>query len=88
MQVAFVNAKATHIFSSKNISVYAKFNDRSFNDTLTKGIFSFEQLGPDDLSMSGKQCGPRSDAALWSRSSLTQGLGFIYKIKFCPVLFW
>ena len=46
MWVAFANAKATHIFISKNISVYAMFNDQSFNDTLTNDIVSFEQLGP------------------------------------------
>ena len=46
MWVAFANAKATHIFFSKNISVYANFNDQSFNDTLTNDIVSFEQLGP------------------------------------------
>ena len=41
------NAKATHIFfSSKNISIYAIFNDQSFNDTFTNDIISFEQLGP------------------------------------------
>ena len=34
-------------FFSKNIRVYAIFNDQSFNDTLTNGIVSFEQLGPD-----------------------------------------
>ena len=33
-------------FFSKNISVYAIFNDRSFNDTLINDIISFEQLGP------------------------------------------
>ena len=33
-------------FFSKNISVYAIFNDQSFDDTLTNGIVSFEQLGP------------------------------------------
>ena len=44
--VAFANAKATHIFFSKNISVYAIFNDQSFNDTLTDDIVCFEQLGP------------------------------------------
>ena len=33
-------------FSSKNISLYAIFNDQSFNDTLTNDILSFEQLGP------------------------------------------
>ena len=46
MWVAFANAKATHIFFSKNISVYAIFNDQSFNDTFTKDIVSFEQLDP------------------------------------------
>ena len=45
MWVAFANAKAAHIFSAKNISVYAIFNDQRFNDTLIKGIVSFEQLG-------------------------------------------
>ena len=39
-------ANATHIFSIKNISEYAIFNDQSFNDTLTNDIVSFEQLGP------------------------------------------
>ena len=43
---SFCNAKATHIFFCKNINVYAIFNDQSFNDTLTNGIVSFEQLGP------------------------------------------
>ena len=33
-------------FFSKNISVYAIFNDQSFNDTLTNDIVSFEQLDP------------------------------------------
>ena len=32
-------------FFSKNISVYAIFNDQS-NDMLTNNIISFEQLGP------------------------------------------
>ena len=39
-------AKATHIFFSKNISIYTIFNDQSFDDMLTKDIVSFEQLGP------------------------------------------
>ena len=34
-------------FFSKNISVYAIFNDQSFNDTLTNDIVSCEQQGPD-----------------------------------------
>ena len=33
-------------FFSKYISIYAVFNDQSFNDTLTNNIVSFEQLGP------------------------------------------
>ena len=41
------NAKATHIFSAKILSVYAIFNDQSFNDTLTNDIVSFKQLGPE-----------------------------------------
>ena len=34
-------------FFSKNISVYARFDDQNFNDTLTNDIVSFEQLGPE-----------------------------------------
>ena len=34
-------------FFSKNISIYAIFNDRSFNNTLTNNTVSFEQMGPD-----------------------------------------
>ena len=49
MWVAFANAKATHIFSAKNISIYAIFNDQSFNDMLTNDIISFEQLGSGPL---------------------------------------
>ena len=33
------------------ISVYAIFNDQSFNDTLTNNIVSFEQLGPGTKGM-------------------------------------
>ena len=39
--------KLLTFFFSKNIIVYAIFNDQSFNDTLTNNIVSFEQLGPD-----------------------------------------
>ena len=35
-----------HFLFSKNNSVYAIFNDQSFNDTLSNEIVSFEQLGP------------------------------------------
>ena len=37
--------KLLTFFFSKNISVYAIFNDQSFNDTLTNDIVSFEQPG-------------------------------------------
>ena len=40
-------------FFSKNISIYAIFNDQSFNETLTNDIRSFEQLCPDVLINSG-----------------------------------
>ena len=42
-----MNAKATQFFSTKNISVYALFDDQWFNDTLTNDVVSFEELGPD-----------------------------------------
>ena len=42
MCVAFANAKATHIFFSKNISIYAIFNGQSSNDMLTNNVNSFE----------------------------------------------
>ena len=42
MWVAFANAKGTHIFLAKNISIYAIFNDQSFNNTLANDIVSFE----------------------------------------------
>ena len=43
------NAKATYISFSKNISIYAIFNEQSFNNTSTNDIVSFEQLVPDLL---------------------------------------
>ena len=33
-------------FFSKNISIYAIFDDQNFNDMLTNNIVSFKQLGP------------------------------------------
>ena len=39
------NSKAYSHFFSKNISVYAIFDDQNFNDTLTNDIINFEQLG-------------------------------------------
>ena len=42
---SFCNCKSYSHFFSKNLSVYAIFNDQSFNNTLTNDI-RFEQLGP------------------------------------------
>ena len=36
------------IFFSKNISIYAIFNDQSFNGTFTNDVVSFEQRGQDN----------------------------------------
>ena len=47
MWVNFCKYKSYSHFFSKNISVYAIFNDQSFNDTSTNDIVSFEPLGPD-----------------------------------------
>ena len=44
---SFCKCKSYSHFFSKNINVYAIFNDRSFNHMLTNNIISFEQLGPD-----------------------------------------
>ena len=44
---SFCKCKSYSHFFSKVNSVYAVFNDQSFNDTLTNDIVSFEQLGPD-----------------------------------------
>ena len=41
----FCKCKSYSHFFSKNISIYAIFDDQIFNDTLTN-IVSFEQLGP------------------------------------------
>ena len=41
--------KLLTFFFSKNISIYAIFNDQSFNDKLTNDIVTFEQLGPESL---------------------------------------
>ena len=42
--------KASHFLAKKN-SVYAIFNDQSFNGTLTNDIVGFEQLGPEKTEL-------------------------------------
>ena len=46
---SFCKCKSYSHFFSKNISIYAIFNDQSFNNMLTNNIFSFEQPGPGPL---------------------------------------
>ena len=43
---SFCKCKSYSHFFSKNISVFAIFDDQSFNNTLTNDNVSFEQLGP------------------------------------------
>ena len=42
---SFCTAKATHIFSAKNFSIFA-YLYVNFNESLTNDIVSFKQLGP------------------------------------------
>ena len=55
-------------FFSKNISIYAIFDDQSFNDTLTKDIVSIEHLGPESQRIVEKECAAQnnSDINPWS----------------------
>ena len=46
---SFCKCKSYSHFFSKNISIYAIFNDQGFNNMLTNDIVSFEQLSPDIL---------------------------------------
>ena len=84
MWVAFANAKATHIFFSKNISIYAIFNDQSFNDTLTNDTVSFDQLGPGDfnrLNMVGFLGKVRNFNIFWlkkKKKALSRAVLFIF----------
>ena len=47
---SFCKCKSYSHFFSKNISLYAVFNDQSFNNILTNDIVIFEQLGSIDLA--------------------------------------
>ena len=49
---SFCKCKSYSHVLSKNIGVYAIFNDQSFNNTLTNDIVSFEHLGPGCLLLS------------------------------------
>ena len=43
---SFCIAKATHIFSAKNFSIFVVSLDVNFNKSLANDVVSFEQLGP------------------------------------------
>ena len=57
----FCKCKSYSHFFSKNISIYAIFNDQSFNDTLTNDIASFEQLGSGQYGLSSTSATTRFD---------------------------
>ena len=59
----------THFFS-KNISVYAIYNDQSFNDTLTNDIISFEKLGPTRHDFNSVET-PTQSKSVFSRAMLS-----------------
>ena len=44
---SFRKCKSYSHFCSKNINIYAIFNDQRFYDTLTNDIVGFEQVNPD-----------------------------------------
>ena len=52
---SFCKCKSYSQFFSKNINVYAIFNDQSFNDALINDVVSFEQLGPVQLKKKKKK---------------------------------
>ena len=43
---SFCTAKATHVFSAKQLQHICVSLDVNFNESLTNDIISFEQLGP------------------------------------------
>ena len=68
MWVAFANAKATHIFFSKKISLYAIVNDQRFNGTLTNDIVCFVIYVPWQVPILPKS-GPEQSVYLSSLST-------------------
>ena len=48
---SFCNAKATHIFTAKNINVFAIFQNRNFNITLANNFVRFRTTGPSRLGI-------------------------------------
>ena len=50
-------AKATHIFFSKNINVFAIFQDRNFNVTFANNFGKFWMTGPSVFVIGGGAAG-------------------------------
>ena len=73
--------KATHIFFSKNISIYAIINGQSFNDMLTNDNVSFEQLGPDLYRKYNTRTGLQSSRKRRIRRIFTPIFAFV-RVKF------
>ena len=48
---SFCTAKASHIFSTKNIGIFQILTFEILNETLTNKVVSFEQPGPDLLEV-------------------------------------
>ena len=78
MWVAFAN------LFSKNISIYAIFNDQSFNDALTNYIISFEQLSP-DKRMSMPLFRREAKNIFWDNylPSFLESVSFLLKVEYC-----
>ena len=64
---SFCIAKATHIFSAKNFSIFA-YHLINFNESLANDIVSFEQLGP------GEQKTSPEDGVTPTKNSLEDGV--------------
>ena len=83
-------------FFNKLISIYAIFNDQRFNDTLTNGIISFEQMGPGLILWYGQEHLPgpelsyinipRRYVCYSSLVSVLSSFVFLERVLFCVVI--
>ena len=78
---SFCRCKNYLRFFCKNISKYGIFNDQSFKDTLTNGIVSFEQLGPDIIK-------ERQVLQLFDRNSYFPSYLYVIQIKLAKTDFY
>ena len=70
-------------FFSKNINLYAIFNDQSINDMLSNDMVSFEQLGPDNYNVFEPQ---REDSNQPAHSHSLIDLHCLHEETFHPCL--